>query len=427
MSFWLLLMVLTTAVHAEGEDNKGHVANELGLELRSAILMDADTGQILFEANAEVALPPASMSKMMTEFIVMEEIKSGKLKLDDIITVRENAATTTRQGSHVFLALNDKHTVEELLIAMAVGSANDASIALAEHISGTEEAFAKRMNQTAKDLGLETAHFINATGLSRNDLGEKYQPASIDGETIMSAKDSAMLAYYILKEHEDFLKYSSITKYKFRERDQGELTNINWMLEGNKESSALKGFAYEGMDGMKTGHTKQAKYCFTGTAKRGDMRLISVVMGTDSDKKRFYETAKLLDYGFDNFEKKTIVSSKETVESYETVKVKKGVDTSVPIVTQSDVSFLVKKGAPTTVTVSESSLKETDEVLAPIEAGAVVGTVTFKYTDEAGKELTKEVNLVTTEEVKKAGWFRLMFRGIKDFFVNLFNGIVDLF
>nr|WP_154665882.1 D-alanyl-D-alanine carboxypeptidase family protein [Paenibacillus pinihumi] len=424
----LMMSAGSIAAAADVEkDEKGHVKNDLGLGVRSAILMDAATGQILFSANPDEALPPASMSKMMTEYIVMEEIKSGNLKWDDVVTVGKNAATTTRGGSHVFLAENDKHTVKELFIAMAVGSANDASIALAEKIAGTEEAFAQRMNTTAQELGLETAHFINATGLSRDDLLPQYRPESISGETIMSAKDAAMLAYHIVNEHPEFLEFSSIPSYKFRERDDKPLINYNYMLGANKSNQYLKQFAYEGVDGMKTGHTKAAKYCFTGTAERNGMRLISVVMGTDSEYARFRETAKLLDYGFDNFALKTVVTPKTAVETLEKVKVKKGVQTEVSVVTQQDISFIVKKNVEPKIELLKSDIKKPEELVAPLPINTVVGTVTYQYTDAQGKTSEKTVNLITNEEVDKGSWWRLMFRGIKDFFVSIFKGIVDLF
>ncbi|MBJ6361747.1 D-alanyl-D-alanine carboxypeptidase family protein [Paenibacillus sp. GCM10012307] len=423
----LMMSGIPAVSAAEEKDEKGHVQNELGLAVSSAILMDAATGQILFSANADEALPPASMSKMMTEYIVMEEIKAGNLKWEDVVTVGRNAATTTRGGSHVFLAEGEKYTVKELFIAMAVGSANDASIALAEKVAGTEEAFAQRMNTTAQELGLETARFINATGLSRNDLSPEYQPESISGETVMSAKDAAMLAYHILKEHPEFLEFSSIPSYKFRERDDKPLINYNYMLESNKDNTYLRQFAYEGLDGMKTGHTKEAKYCFTGTAERNGMRLISVVMGTDSNADRFRQSEKLLDYGFDNFALKTVVPPKSGVETLENVKVKKGVKTEVKVVTQQDISFIVKKNVEPKIELLKSDIKKPEELVAPLPINTVVGTVTYQYTDADGKTAEKTVNLITNEEVNKASWWRLMFRGIKDFFVSIFKGIVDLF
>lgn len=426
----MVLMFLVTSVSANQEaDGSAYTPNELGLQVKSAFLIDADTGQVLFEANADVPLPPASMSKMMTEYIVLEEIEKGNLSWDEVITIGHNAATTTREGSRVFLAQGDKHTVKELYIAMAVASANDATISLAERVSGTEEAFARRMNETALELGLESAHFINATGLSREDMSPEYQPSSIDGETVMSAKDAGLLAYSILQRHDIFLEYSSITAYKFRERDKEPIRNNNLMLQANTESDieVNRQFAYEGLDGMKTGYTSSAKYCFTGTAERGGTRLISVVMGADTMYKRFYETAKLLDYGFNNFEMKTVVSPKVTVEGAETINVKKGVQTKVPIVTESGINYMVKKGVEPKIEIIETKILPEDQLVAPIAQNTVVGSVTYQYTPETGEPLVKTVNLITTEEVEKGSWWRLLLRGIKDFFVSLFNGIVDLF
>lgn len=425
--FHMMLFALAPAfAYAEGETAQQPVANGPALEASSAILMDAATGQILYEMNADVALPPASMSKMMTEYLVMEEIKKGKLTWQTEVTTQENAATTAKGGSRIFLAEGDKHTVEELFIAMAVGSANDASIALAEYVAGSEEQFAHRMNEKAKELGMTTAHFINATGLSRKDLSDKFKPSTIDGETVMSAKDSAILAYSILRDHPEFLKYSSIPSYKFRERDQKPMINYDWMLEANKNVPNFKKYAYDGLDGMKTGHTEEAQYCFTGTAQRDGMRLISVIMGAKSEPKRFLETRKLLDYGFSSFEKKTVLSAKSELKELTAVDVKKGVETSVPVVTESGISLIVKKGQPFEMKITAAPLEE-DKRIAPLPSGSVVGTAKVEYKDANGKTQEQTVNLVTVQEVEKASWWRMLFRAIGDFFSDLFNGIKNLF
>ncbi|MGV2643760.1 D-alanyl-D-alanine carboxypeptidase, partial [Clostridium perfringens] len=165
------------------------------------------TGQVLLSVNADEALPPASMTKMMTEYIVAEKVKQGELAWDDEVTVKENAAKTV--GSRIFLAEGDQHTVEELYLAMAVGSANDATVALAEHVAGAEEEFVAMMNDTAKKMGLKTAFFINSTGLSRADMPEKYRPEE-DKETVMSAMDTALLAKFIVEDHPDFARFTAI-------------------------------------------------------------------------------------------------------------------------------------------------------------------------------------------------------------------------
>ncbi|WP_397376175.1 D-alanyl-D-alanine carboxypeptidase family protein [Paenibacillus sp. sptzw28] len=408
---WLFAMTLgSTAAYAA----KSYTPNTLGLEVSSAILIDVDTGQVLYQVDQDTPHPPASMTKMMTEYIVLDEIKSGRLKWDDIVTATKAAASTPADGSQIYLAEGDKHTVKDLYIAMAVGSANDATVALADHIGGTEQGFVQKMNETAKSLGLNSAHFTTATGLTDT--------------TVISAADLAKFARILLLKHPEFLDYSKIPSYKFRERDKNPMINWNWMLESNKNVQALKKFAYPGVDGMKTGYIGAAGYCFTGTAKRGDMRLISVVMGTSSKEARFLETAKLFDYGFNNFERKTVVAPKTVVKNAESVKIKKGVSKQVPIVTANDVSFLVKKGVEPNIEQTNISLKGEDQLVAPIKQGQVVGTVTFAYKDpDTGKSIQNTVNLIASEDVDKASWWRLMFRSIGDFFAGLFKGIVNLF
>ncbi|BFH65864.1 D-alanyl-D-alanine carboxypeptidase [Paenibacillus azoreducens] len=395
------------------------------LNVLSAVLIEPTTGQVLLSVNADQPLPPASMTKMMTEYIVAEQVKQGKLKWTDKVTVGENAAKTI--GSRIFLAQGDVHTVEELYIAMAVGSANDASIALAERVAGSEQEFVKLMNETAKQMGMKTAHFINATGLDKKDMPAKYQPDT-DKEDVMSAMDAAILGRRIVLDHPDFAKFTSIQSYKFRERDKTPIINYNWMLEANKNIPNFKAYAYKGLDGLKTGHTQNAGNCFTGTAVRDGMRLISVVMGTDSEAHRFTETRKLLDFGFDHFEIKQVVAGKSKVKGLDTVPVKKGVETSVGVVTDSDVSFIVPKGGEVKGVQFKTQLEPEDKLVAPINKGTKVGTITYTYKAEGmDQQQTKTVNLVTSEEVEKGSWIRLFFRAIKEMFADLFDSIKNLF
>ncbi|OXS55083.1 D-alanyl-D-alanine carboxypeptidase [Cohnella sp. CIP 111063] len=409
------------AAMAEENEQVGKVPLELMLEAKSAILLDVSTGQILYQSNADIAYPPASMSKMMTEFIVMEEIKSGRLSWEDTVVVSQNAQDTV--GSKVFLAAGDIHTVKELFIAMAVGSANDATVALAEQIAGTEEAFAIRMNETAKKLQLDKAHFINATGLGRVDM--KEGPQSIEGETVMSARDAALLALAIQREHPDFLDISSLSSYQFRERDEKPIINYNWMLEGNKEVPALKSFAYEGLDGMKTGFTDEAGYCFTGTAEREGTRLISVVMGTASESQRFTETKKLLDYGFGRFESKMVLPAKSKLKGFETAKVYKGKQKTIDIVTNTDMRFMVAKGEELQLEI-QAEIVDKSQLVAPIKQGTVLGTATITYSLN-GQPYIRTVDLIANEDVEKSGWFRLLLQAIGNFFSSLFKSIVGLF
>lgn len=414
MAVWLAVFSLGGSyVNAAGTKGGEWVTNSLGLELSSAILIDADSGQVLYDVNADEPRPPASMTKLMTEYIVLEEISKKALAWDQVITVSEEAASTPPDGSQIYLAQGDQHTVKDLYIAMAVGSANDATVALASFIGGSEQGFVEKMNETAKDLGLKTAYFTSATGLLST--------------TVISARDMATLAQTILKKHPEFLDYSKLQEYKFRERDDKAMTNWNWMLGSNASNTYLKAFAYEGVDGMKTGYIEAAGYTFTGTVKQGDTRYISVVMNTKSKEARFNETAKLYNYAFSTFEKKSVLAAKSEVETLETVKVKKGVQKTVPVVTESDISYMVKKGVEPKIEMVSSELMKPEELVAPIAAGQKVGTVTYKYTNDEGIEMDKTINLIAAKEVEKAGWIRLTFRGIGNFFTGLFNGIVDLF
>ncbi|WP_438447525.1 D-alanyl-D-alanine carboxypeptidase family protein [Gorillibacterium sp. sgz5001074] len=409
----LIVSLQLAIVHEPNRAYAAEAAPDLKLEVSSAILMDAATGQILYENNADVALPPASMAKMMTEYLVLEAIKSGKIKWEDMVPTSEYAAFIP--GSGQLLAQNEKLSVKSMFEAMSIYSGNDASIALAEFIAGSEEEFANKINETAKKMGLsKDAHFINATGLNRSDMG-KYAPKNIQGETLMTAKDAAIIAYNILKDHKEVLEFTKITSKKLRETDKTPMINWNWMLEGNKNNVNYKPYYYEGLDGLKTGHTDEAKYCFTGTAERNGMRLISVIMGAKTEPKRFMETRKLLDYGFNTFELKQVVQADAELDAMKTVEVKKAVHTNVPVVTEKALSILVKKGTKDDQIVKTAQPAEAAKLVAPVSKGDVLGKLTVTYNEQK-----YEVNLVAKEDVKKAGWFKLFTRSIRNFFVNLF-------
>jgi D-alanyl-D-alanine carboxypeptidase (penicillin-binding protein 5/6) len=397
----------------------------LGLNLKSAVLIEPTTGEILLSMNADEALPPASMTKMMTEYLVAEAVKTGQLSWDQKVIVGENASKQV--GSRIFLAPKDEHTVEELYIAMAVGSANDATVALAELVSGSELQFVELMNQTAQKMGMKTAYFVNSTGLDKADMPKKYRSTD-DKENVMSAMDAAILAKYIVTDHPDFNRFTTVQSYKFRERDTAPMINFNWMLEANKSIQNFKAYAYEGLDGLKTGHTARAKYCFAGTAERNGMRLISVVMGANTEPHRFTETKKVLDFGFNNFEIKQVVAPKAVIAGNETVPVLKGKDKKVSVVTDEGVSFIVPKGTVSPEITTTVATNDPATLVAPIEQSSKVGKVTYSYKAEgmaAAQE--KTVNLITAEEAEKAGWFSLFLRAIGDFFGDLFTGIKNLF
>ncbi|AZS18059.1 D-alanyl-D-alanine carboxypeptidase family protein [Paenibacillus lutimineralis] len=401
-------------------------AESLDLKVSSAILMDAETGQVLLDVNGEQALPPASMTKMMSEYIVAEYVKQGKISWDTVVTTGKNAALT--KGSRIFLAEGDQHTVKDLYAAMAIGSANDATVALAEHVAGSEQEFVQLMNDEAKRMGMTTAHFANSTGLDIKDMPEEFRTPG-DQETVMSAKDAAILARYIVTDHPDFNQFTSLQTYKFRERDKTPIVNLNWMLEANKDITNFKKYAYEGLDGLKTGHTQNAGNCFTGTAVRDGHRLISVVMGTSSDSARFVETRKVLDYGFNNFETKQVVAPNATVTGSETITVKKAKNTEIPLVSSQEVAFVIPKGADISKVESKVTMTpESASLTAPLPKGTKVGTVTYTLKpDGMNQTLEKTVDLVTSQDAEKANWFKLFMRAIGDFFSDLFNGIKNLF
>ena len=412
----------TTSDTTKASVSKVPSPDTLGLAVKSAVLMEASTGEILLSVNADQAYAPASMTKMMTEYIVSEKVKQGEISWDDIVTVKKNASLSV--GSRIFLAEGDQHTVKELYIAMAIGSANDATVALAEYVAGTEEEFVKLMNAEAKRMGMNDTHFINSTGLNREDMPAGFQPED-DRETVMTAKDVATLTRYIVQDHPDFSEFTSLQSYDFRGKDK--IINWNWMLEANKNITNFKQYAYEGLDGMKTGHTKAAGYCFAGTAERDGMRLISVVMGASTEPGRFNETKKVLDYGYNNFEVKQVVAGKTTVTGAETAPVSKGKEATVPVVTEEAVNFIVPKGTESFEPEFTTNF-EGEALEAPIEAGTKAGTITYTYKVEGMDEVQEQtVNLVTSEKVEKAGWFRLMFRGIGDFFGDMFDSIKNLF
>jgi len=422
-----VILLVTFGLAGSGAALAADAQPQLNLEATSAILIEASNGQVLYEMNADTPFPPASMAKMMTEYLVLEAISNGKINWDTVVTTSANASKVIGSGS--LLAPGEQLTVRDMFADLSIYSGNRSAVALAEHLAGSEEDFANLMNQTARKMGLsEQAHFINATGLSRADMGENA-PKTIEGETLLSARDAAMLAYHLLKDHPEVLEFTSIPTWRLRPTDKEVMTNYNWMLEGwkseaetNNIGTSLKSYWYEGVDGLKTGYTQEAMYCFTGTAKRGDIRLISVVMGTQSQSKRFQETRKLLDYGFNNFEMREVVAAGSEVEGLPTVPVKKGAKTKVPVVTQSSLSILVRKDVKDEDIIKSAAPIDESSIVAPIKEGDVLGTLTVTYNGHS-----YDVPLVAKEDVNKANWFKLLLRSIGEFFSNLFKSIKNLF
>nr|WP_255731587.1 D-alanyl-D-alanine carboxypeptidase family protein [Solibacillus sp. MA9] len=419
----LLLSMLTLAPATT------NAADDLGLTVDAAILIDADTGKILYEQNAETALGIASMTKMMTEYLLLDAIKEGSVTWDQQYNVTEytHKISQNRLLSNVPLRADGTYSIKELYEAMAIYSANAATIAIAETIAGTETEFIKLMNKKAEELGLENYKFVNSTGLNNSDLlGMHPAGTGENDENVMPARSVAKLAYHLLKDHPEMLETAKIPKKVFREgtTDAINMSNWNFMLPGLV-------YAYEGVDGLKTGTTDFAGHTFTGTAKRGDTRLIAVVMkavdskGVGSYKARFDATAKLFDYGFGQFSKQEIIPANYKFKDQKTIPVTKGKADEVNIAVKEPISVMVKTTDKDAY--KPSLVLNTEELEAGVEKDQVVGQVIVERTEGTdygyidGSEITAEV--VTTEAVERAGKVSLFFQGIGNFFGNLWNGV----
>ncbi|MBE3563290.1 MAG: D-alanyl-D-alanine carboxypeptidase [Hydrogenibacillus schlegelii] len=392
--------------------------DDLKLDVRSALLVDAKTGRVLYaDANIDTPYPPASMTKMMTEYLVLEAIQAGKLRWDDVITASDTVYFLGKHaGSRVFLNAGEKRTVRELFEAMAIYSANDATVALAEAVAGTETAFVERMNEKAQALGLTHTHFVTATGYPEDELGP-YRP-NVPGEQTMSARDAALLGLALLRDHPEVLQFTSIPKKTFREGEANplEMINWNWLLPGLP-------YAYEGTDGLKTGHTEAAKFSITATAKRGDMRLVAVVIGAESEKGRFEAARKLFDYGFSHFRYETVARKGDRLPEAPTIEVQKGKSSSVPVVLGEDAVDVVADGGDG----PKLSVELGPPPEAPVKAGDRVGIVRLEQPDlpylAAAYAEAAAVSLVAEADVPRAGAFQLFFRAIFDWIGRLFNRI----
>ncbi|MEK5299337.1 D-alanyl-D-alanine carboxypeptidase family protein [Bacillus sp. FSL R10-2201] len=397
----------------------------LNIEAGAAILVEANSGKILYQKNADELLSIASMTKMMSEYLVNEAIAKGKLKWDQKVKVSEYAYNISqdRSLSNVPLRNGESYTVKELYEAMAIYSANGATIALAEAVAGKEVDFVKMMNDKSKELGLKNYKFVNSTGLTNKDLkGHHPEGTTPDEENKMSARDVAILAQRLIQDFPKTLDIAKISKKVFREGtpDRIEMPNWNWMLKGLIKE-------YEGVDGLKTGSTPEAGDCFTGTIERNGMRFISVVIKTKSHTARFDETKKLYDYGFANFEMKKMYEKGSSVKGKETVRVENAKDKDVAVQTKQAVSLPVPKGSKD---VYKTEFKEGNKGQeAPMKKGVTLGQMVVTSKDSnapgflSGKSL--QVDLITKSEVEEAGWFTRSMRGIGSFFSGMWNSAVD--
>jgi len=364
----LLMLVITNSAVAEPQ---------IDINAPSAILMDAGTGTILFEKNAHEKMEPASITKIMTLIIALESVESGKVNLSDIVRVSERAWKTG--GSQVFLGPGEEQTLETLLKCIVISSANDASMAVAEYIGGSVEGFVKLMNDKAKELGMKNTHFTNPHGLS-------------DPDHYTTAYDIALMSRELVK-YPIFFKWSTIwmdyLEHTDKKREATMLANTNKLLG-----------KYEGLDGLKTGFHNKAGHCFAGTAKRGDFRLISVVLNAQNSNQRFEDTVKLLDYGFGHYDSIKVVE-KGMVQK--TIPVEKGHINEVNVIVPEDVSILIEKGKQDQI---NTKIDIPEKLSAPLSKNQEVGTLTV---EQNGKTV-KQINLVVSEDVKKAGFIELLKR-----------------
>lgn len=425
----LAMVILMFPLSLTGEHKAFAADDKLALDVKAAILIDANTGRVLYEKNADELLEVASMSKMLTEYLVLEAIHEGKITWDQEVIISNfihDLSKPHRNLSTVGLTEGEAYTVKELYETMAIHSANASTVALAELIAGTETNFVNMMKEKAEELGLDNYHFVNSTGLNNSDmLGNHPAGTDVNDENKMSARATAKLAYHLIKDYPEVLETASVPVLRFR--DQKDYYNFNWMLPGLVHE-------YEGVDGLKTGSTIAAGYNFTATAERNGQRFITVVMKAKDQSHRFEETRKLLDYAFANFGQQEIFPAGMTVEGNETLPVVKGKKDSVKIKTKDSLNLVIKHGDKENykpkLVLNKELLNEKGELTAPVKEGDIIGYLTYEYVgDETdygfidhGK--VAKVDVVAAESVEKANWFVLMLRGIGEFFANLWNSIV---
>ncbi|MFO1441718.1 D-alanyl-D-alanine carboxypeptidase [Bacillus sp. Bva_UNVM-123] len=418
--------------------NKAHAeAAGLNINADAAILVEAETGRVLYSKNPDQVLGIASMTKMMTEYLLLEAIKQGRVKWEQEYAVSEYVWKISHDTSlsNVPLRRDGKYNIRELYQAMTIYSANAATIAIAETIAGSEANFVKMMNDKANELGLKDYKFVNSTGLNNSNLKGYHSVGAEDEENVMSARGTARLASRLISDFPEVLETTSIPKMTFREGtdDKIDMQNWNWMLPSLV-------YGYEGVDGLKTGTTDFAGLCFTGTAIRNGTRYITVVMnakdgnGKSTYKSRFDETQKMFDYAFSNFGKEELFPENYQVKGKKTLPVTKGKEDKVKIQTKDPITMVVKNGEKEnykpSLVLDKKKLNDKGELTAPIKKGEKVGTLTIKVEkDQAIEFLTDngkdniQVDVVAAQDVEKANWFVLMMRGIGSFFGNLWGSI----
>ena len=371
VSFLVMLLLCPIVVKADD--------NTLIPNAKSGVLMEESTGKIIFEKNKDEKVAVASMTKMVAQILILEAIEKGQIKWTDKVTASANASSMG--GSQIYLSTGETLTVEEMMKGISMASANDATVAMAEFLKGTEIDFVKEMNKKVKELGLKNTQFKNCTGL---DEEGHYS----------TAYDMAVIARELLK-HEDILKFSS----KYEDYLRVNTPNKFWLVNTNK----LVRF-YEGADGLKTGHTDAAKYCLAATAKKNDMRLIAIVLGEEVSKVRNSETMALLDYGFNTYGLQIAKKKNETVK---TERVEKASTKKIEYIPIYDIGILSKKSD--TKKKYSYDIKITKKNL-PLIKGVVVGKIKIKD----GNNVVGEGNLTVKKSTKKLSYLVLLRNTIYD-------------
>ena len=342
-------------------------SGSLQCDAQSAVLMDGLTGQVLYEQNPNLRIAPASFVKVMTLYLVGDAIRAGQIKADDLVTISETAwrRSWKTEGSKMFIKVGERVKVEDLMKGVAIASGNDACVALAEHLSGSEETFVSKMNEKAKALGLKDTQFRNSDGM----------PA--EGQYI-TAMDMATLSRRYIEDHPEALVLHSTVEFEF-----------NGIRQGNRNTLLQKNI---GVDGLKTGHVKEAGYHLTATAKRDGQRMIAVVMGCDKMSKRAPEAQKLLEYGFRNF---STVEAVKKGATFGPVRVRRGKLDQVVLIAAEDGRVTVPKGKENSVSANPQLPQF---IVAPVQKGQVVAKVLIQ---NEGK-VVKEVNLLASSGVEKS-------------------------
>ena len=362
--FCILAVVLAVPVSAA----------DMNIPAKSAVLMDVETGRLLYEQNAHQPLPPASVTKVMTMLLIMEAIDSGRIGWDDQVVTSEAAAA--KGGSQVFLKVGEHMSVADMVKSIAVSSANDCACAMAEHIAGTESAFVALMNSRAKELGMNDTHFVNCTGLDDDPNAKEH---------LTSAYDIAVMSRELMKNHPDIKKYTTIWMDTVRDGAFG-LSNTNKMVR-----------FYPGATGLKTGFTAKAGYCLSATALREGMELVAVVMGCDSSKTRFAACKSLLDHGFATY----ALISPQGKQSQ--VPVRLGTADSVTAIPTGENAVLIEKAQKNLI---QQEIQLLDTIDAPVSKGQRLGTMYIK----AGEQVLREIPLVAETAVPKLTFFQIWSR-----------------